>query len=61
MNADVCAVNNQEPCARLLLFRGADKEALNFGTYIYCLQAWDSFLFAADEENVSLKCEDLDT
>ena len=26
----VCAVNNQEPCARLLLFRGADKEALNF-------------------------------
>jgi len=23
-------VNNQEPCARLLLFRGADKEALNF-------------------------------
>lgn len=26
----VCAVNNQESCARLLLFRGADKEALNF-------------------------------
>lgn len=26
----VCAVNNQESCARTLLFRGADKEALNF-------------------------------
>ena len=26
----VCAVDNQEACARLLLFRGADKEALNF-------------------------------
>lgn len=26
----VCAVNNQESCARLLLFRGADKDALNF-------------------------------
>ena len=26
----VCAVNNQESCARTLLFRGADKNALNF-------------------------------
>ena len=26
----VCAVNNQESCARLLLFRGANKEALNY-------------------------------
>ncbi|XP_018896810.2 SH3 and multiple ankyrin repeat domains protein 3 isoform X1 [Bemisia tabaci] len=26
----VCAVNNQESCARLLLFRGCHKEALNF-------------------------------
>ena len=26
----VCAVNNQESCARTLLFRGAEKEALNF-------------------------------
>ena len=26
----VCAVNNQESCARTLLFRGADKEALNY-------------------------------
>ncbi|KAK6618055.1 hypothetical protein RUM44_002497 [Polyplax serrata] len=26
----VCAVNNQESCARLLLFRGCDKEALNY-------------------------------
>ena len=26
----VCAVDNQEACARLLLFRGADREALNF-------------------------------
>ena len=26
----VCAVNSQESCARTLLFRGADKEALNF-------------------------------
>lgn len=26
----VCAVNDQESCARVLLFRGADKNALNF-------------------------------
>ncbi|XP_046439349.1 SH3 and multiple ankyrin repeat domains protein 3-like isoform X6 [Daphnia pulex] len=26
----VCAVDNQEACARLLLFRGADREALNY-------------------------------
>ena len=26
----VCAVNNQEPCARQLLFRGADRQALNY-------------------------------
>ncbi len=26
----VCAVNNQESCARTLLFRGADKTALNY-------------------------------
>ncbi|CAG9807365.1 unnamed protein product [Chironomus riparius] len=26
----VCAVNNQEACARMLLFRGANREALNF-------------------------------
>ena len=26
----VCAVNNQDSCARMLLFRGADKECLNF-------------------------------
>ena len=26
----VCAVDNQEACARLLLFRGADRESLNF-------------------------------
>ena len=26
----VCAVNNKESCARTLLFRGADKEALNY-------------------------------
>merc|ERR1719336_3605738 len=26
----VCAVNNQDSCARLLLFRGADKECLNY-------------------------------
>ena len=26
----VCAVNNQEACARTLLFRGADKTALNY-------------------------------
>ncbi|KAG8196805.1 hypothetical protein JTE90_027522 [Oedothorax gibbosus] len=26
----VCAVNDQESCARVLLFRGADKEALNY-------------------------------
>lgn len=26
----VCAVNNQESCARQLLFRGADRQALNF-------------------------------
>ncbi len=26
----VCAVNNQESCARTLLFRGADKDALNY-------------------------------
>ena len=26
----VCAVDKQEACARLLLFSGADREALNF-------------------------------
>jgi SH3 and multiple ankyrin repeat domains protein len=26
----VCAVNNQEACARMLLFRGANHEALNY-------------------------------
>ena len=26
----VCAVNTQDSCARMLLFRGADKECLNF-------------------------------
>lgn len=26
----VCAVNNQEACARMLLFRGADRAALNY-------------------------------
>ena len=26
----VCAVNNQDSAARMLLFRGADKECLNF-------------------------------
>lgn len=26
----VCAVNNQESCARQLLFRGADRQALNY-------------------------------
>lgn len=26
----VCAVNDQESCTRVLLFRGADKNALNF-------------------------------
>lgn len=26
----VCAVNNQEACARMLLFRGADRQALNY-------------------------------
>lgn len=26
----VCAVNDQESCARVLLFRGADKNALNY-------------------------------
>merc|ERR1719186_1228143 len=26
----VCAVNNQDSCARMLLFRGADKECLNY-------------------------------
>ena len=26
----VCAVDNQEACARLLLFRGANREALNY-------------------------------
>lgn len=26
----VCAVNDQESCARVLLFRGCDKEAMNF-------------------------------
>lgn len=26
----VCGVNNQESCARQLLFRGADRNALNF-------------------------------
>ena len=26
----VCAVDNEEACARLLLFRGADRQALNF-------------------------------
>ncbi|XP_023340013.1 protein shank isoform X2 [Eurytemora carolleeae] len=26
----VCAVNNQDGCARLLLFRGADREVLNY-------------------------------
>lgn len=37
----VCAVNNQEACARMLLFRGADRAALNYANqtpyqvYIY--------------------------
>lgn len=26
----VCAVNSQESCARQLLFRGADRQALNY-------------------------------
>lgn len=26
----VCAVNNQEACARMLLFRGAQRGALNY-------------------------------
>lgn len=26
----VCAVNSQEACARMLLFRGADRSALNY-------------------------------
>lgn len=26
----VCAVNNQEACARMLLFRGANRGALNY-------------------------------
>lgn len=26
----VCAVNNQEACARMLLFRGAQRSALNY-------------------------------
>lgn len=26
----VCAVNNQESCVRQLLFRGADRQALNY-------------------------------
>lgn len=26
----VCAVNNQEACARLLLFRGAQRDSLNY-------------------------------
>lgn len=32
----VCAVNSQESCARLLLFRGTDKKALNFANQTPC-------------------------
>jgi SH3 and multiple ankyrin repeat domains protein len=44
----VCAVNNQEACARMLLFRGANRGALNYANQTpYQVRVEEKCLFVA--------------
>ncbi|XP_053688435.1 SH3 and multiple ankyrin repeat domains protein 1 isoform X2 [Sabethes cyaneus] len=56
----VCAVNNQEACARMLLFRGANRGALNYANQTPYQVAVIAGNLELAEMIQNYKCEDID-